>query len=168
MWVPEGISGGFRGMLSLTRKTDYALIALTHLAAEEDRLSSAREISDLYRIPLPVLTNILKTLTRAGMVESVRGAKGGYRLAEGPGAITLASLVLAIEGPVRLVACSGERPEGKATPCELMAWCPVRSPAKGVHDKLQRFLEDVTLAEIVEGCRPATGTKREPCAGTSK
>ena len=91
------------GMLSLTRKTEYALIALSHLASEPNRLASARGIADIYRIPLPVLTNVLKTLNRCELIKSERGARGGYRLAQEPKDISLASLIRAVEGPIRLV-----------------------------------------------------------------
>lgn len=135
-------------MLTLTRKTEYALIALSHLASAPDRLASAREIADTYRIPLPVLTNILKTLNRSELVESERGAKGGYRLAKDPHQITLAMLICAIEGPMQLVNCSAPGEETGRT-CDLMAWCPVRSPVLKVHRRLHQFLEEVSLGEIV-------------------
>ena len=61
-------------MLALTKRIDYALIALSHLAAEADRVISAREIAQTSGVPLPILTNILKTLAQAGVVLSSRGA----------------------------------------------------------------------------------------------
>jgi len=148
-------------MLTLTRKTEYALIALSHLAAEPERLASAREIADTYRIPLPVLTNILKTLNRSELVESERGAKGGYRLAKDPGEIKLSMLISAIEGPVNLVNCSGQGDE-KRKSCELMDWCPVRAPVLRVHRRLQQFLEEVSLGEIVAE-RAASAAAESPC-----
>ena len=94
-------------MLSLSKKSDYAFNALVHLARNPDRVSSAREISDLYDLPLPIITNILKTLTRAGLVTSTRGARGGYELASPAGEITLYDLLRATEGPYRFVRCLG-------------------------------------------------------------
>ena len=67
-------------MLSLTRKTDYALIALSHMAHDPEGCCSAREIATRYRVPLPLLMNILKLLTRRGFAKSARGPHGGYRL----------------------------------------------------------------------------------------
>ena len=64
-------------MLALTKKTDYALIALSELARREAEVLSVRELSERHRMPLPLLTNILKNLTRAGIVVSVRGVLGG-------------------------------------------------------------------------------------------
>jgi len=148
-------------MLSLTRKTEYALIAMSHLASKPERLASAREIADLYRIPLPVLTNILKTLNRSGLVESERGVRGGYRLAQDPQEISLATLIGAIEGPVRLVKCSSDRKSKSHGDCGLMAWCPVRSPALRIHDRLHRFLEEVSLDEIVAQGEPARAARAQ-------
>lgn len=144
-------------MFTLTRKTEYALIALSHLAAETDRLASAREIADEYHVPLPVLTNVLKTLNRCGIVGSERGAKGGYRLAQDPYQISLAQLIRAVEGPARLVRCTGGHIGPPRRTCELVSRCPVRSPVLKVHQRMQRFLEDVSIGEIVsEGTNRTT------------
>ena len=83
-------------MLTLNRKSDYALIALTHLGRFRGTITSAREIADAYKIPLPLLMNILKQLTREGMIASVRGARGGYRLAVEPENLTVKQVLLAV------------------------------------------------------------------------
>ena len=134
-------------MLALTRKTDYALVALAHLAQGPDTLVSARGISDLYKIPLPVLMNILKSLSRAGIVTSVRGARGGYRLAADPAQISLRELIVALEGPIRLVLCADGQ---DSCDCDQAPWCPVKGPARRIHDRLQKFLAGVSLAEIID------------------
>ncbi len=134
-------------MLSLTRKSDYALVALTHLARSGDAVSSAREIADAYRIPLPILMNILKTLSRSGIVTSVRGARGGYRLALAAADVSLHMVIEAIEGPVHLFPCS-QHSGGEGSCCERQRWCPVTIPARKVSGRLQEFLEGVSLAEI--------------------
>jgi Rrf2 family protein len=120
-------------MFSLTRKTDYAIVALAGMARPDaDRISS-RGLAERYELPLPLLRNILKQLMNAGLVASTRGPQGGYRLAREPEQITLAELVEAIEGPVQLAVCC--RPEedaaGQAT-CELEGSCEVQQPVR--HD----------------------------------
>ncbi|NQU76949.1 MAG: Rrf2 family transcriptional regulator, partial [Planctomycetes bacterium] len=75
-------------MLSLTRKTDYALLALTHLAAEPAAVISAREMAEQYCLSQPLLMNVLKQLSASGLVSSVRGARGGYTLAKSAEQIT--------------------------------------------------------------------------------
>jgi Rrf2 family protein len=94
-------------MLTLTRKTDYALIALTHLSQNRETCTSAREIATLYGLPLPLLMNVLKLLGQQGLAKSVRGPKGGYQLALPASEITLHDIILAVEGPIQLVQCIG-------------------------------------------------------------
>ena len=136
-------------MLTLTKKTDYALVALSHLAARPGDLSSARSIASNSGVPLPVLTNILKLLAHAGVVESERGANGGYRLAKSPDAISVDTIITAIEGPLQLVQCiAGPESHGSGK-CDLERSCPVRHPAQRIHDRLKRFLQSVPLSELV-------------------
>ncbi|MCH7527607.1 MAG: Rrf2 family transcriptional regulator [Planctomycetes bacterium] len=73
----------------MTRKTDYALLAMAELARRTPTMLSVREMSQHLRLPLPALTNILKQLTRSGLVSSTRGPNGGYRLARDSDRITL-------------------------------------------------------------------------------
>jgi len=146
-------------MLSLTRKTDYALIALAHMANDPEGCCSAREIANRYRVPLPLLMNILKLLTRRGLARSARGPRGGYTLALAPGEITLYDVIRAVEGPIQLVQCV-DRQQGQAAGapdlgCGLISSCPVHSPIQLVHHKLVEFLTGVTLADVVNaaGCK---------------
>lgn len=92
-------------MLSFTRKTDYALISLVHIAREKGQCCSAREIASHYGMPMPLLMNILKVLNQHGITRSVRGPRGGYQLAKSPEDITLYEIILAVDGPVALVHC---------------------------------------------------------------
>lgn len=148
-------------MLALTKKTDYALIAVACMAKraslanqngtakQEAAVMSAREIACLTSVPQPILTNILKTLTSTGIINSVRGASGGYAMARPVADISLRELIVAIEGPIQFVQCALQPPESTKDPCDLEAQCPVRGPAIKVHDRLDSFLEQVSLAEIV-------------------
>ncbi len=92
-------------MLSLTRKTDYALQALTELVHRAPATVSARDISNHYGLSLSVLTNVLNQLGRAGLVVASRGVKGGYKLKKEPARISVADVVEAIEGQFRLMRC---------------------------------------------------------------
>lgn len=142
-------------MLSLTRKTDYALIALAHMAQDPEGCCSAREIAGRYKVPLPLLMNILKLLTRRGLARSARGPRGGYTLAISPSEITLYDIIRAVEGPIQLVQCIDQDPEDaevsekQSLACELIGSCPVHSPIQSVHQKLIEFLTGVTLADVV-------------------
>jgi Rrf2 family protein len=139
-------------MLALTKKTSYGLIAMVHLAKlEGDQVASAREIAKLFDIPMSLLMNVLKELASAGYVESLRGARGGYRLARRPMDINLADLIAAIEQPVGQTRClTNQTGEHAECTLELMARCPVADPVHRVHRKLNDFLKKVTLAEILE------------------
>lgn len=92
-------------MLSLTRKCDYALVAMAELARNGRRTISARGLAEILGIRSPVLTNVLHRLQRHGLVTSRKGARGGYALARPPGRITLADVIDAIEGEFRLTPC---------------------------------------------------------------
>jgi len=142
-------------MLALTKKTDYALIAVAFMSNRQGDVISAREIAAMTKVPQAILTNILKTLSTAGLVSSVRGANGGYALTRSVADISLRELITAIEGPIQFVQCALEPAESRRSPCDLESSCPVRSPALRVHDRLDSFLANVSLDEIVADPRAA-------------
>ena len=138
--------------MRVSAKTDYALRAALELAAaaDEGRPVKGERIATAQAIPLRFLENILMQLRHAGLVESRRGADGGYRLARPPAEVTLADVIRAIDGP--LAGVSGARPEtldfvGVAEPMRDV-WIAVRAALRGV-------LERVTLADVVAGGLPA-------------
>lgn len=133
-------------MLALTKRTDYAIIALAHMAQNPGAVHNAREIAERFRVPPALLMNVLKDLCHGELVRSTRGVKGGYSLALPADQITLNDIIRAADGPVRFVQCAGE--ESGDAACELMATCPVSRPVRKVHDKLTDFLATVTLAQI--------------------
>src|SRR5918993_2163619 len=94
-------------MLKLTRKADYGLISLKHMAMKNGS-SSAREIADSYGIPLPLLSKVLQKLARTGFVQSEHGANGGYRLRRSAGDITALEVIRSIDGPIFLTSCFTE------------------------------------------------------------
>lgn len=134
-------------MLTLTRKTEYALIAVCHLANARGRVISARDIAEQHGVPLPLLMNVLKKLNRTGHVNSVRGARGGYILAHEPQDITLDALIEAVEGPVHLVRCTNPADDARA--CTLTGPCPIRGSVRKVHERLREFLSGITVADFV-------------------
>ncbi len=136
-------------MFSLTKRTGYALVALSHLARlPEGELASAREIGERFGVPVPLLMNVLKRLAAAGYVASVRGVRGGYRLARPAVEISLADVVSAIEGPVALAECLADGDGRDGCRCQVLARCPLVGPLRKVHRRLQGVLADTTLAEL--------------------
>ena len=138
-------------MFALTKKTDYAIIALSHMAQCPGVVCKARDIADRFHMPAALLMNVLKNLCQGELVRSTRGVKGGYALALPPDEITLDSIIQVVEGPVRFVQCAGELPAGEAN-CELLANCPVTRPVRKLHNRLKEFLKQVTLAQIAYDC----------------
>jgi Rrf2 family protein len=139
-------------MLALTRKTDYALIALSYLAeryGEGGQPVSAKQIAEAFGLPLPLLMNILKELAQARLVTSTRGAQGGYDLAVDPQRLTLLEVVTALEGPVRLSQCADGLPVvGQG--CQLSGGCPIRGTIRSLHRRINRFLSEVTLRDLCD------------------
>jgi Rrf2 family protein len=133
-------------MLTLTRKTEYGLIALCHLARAPGKIVSARDIAEEHAVPLPLLMNVLKKLNRTGYVRSVRGARGGYELGIAPRQLSLAALIEAVEGPVHFVRCTD--PNRKVRRCEILNGCFIRPAVVKVHQRMRKFLEAVTVADI--------------------
>jgi Rrf2 family protein len=131
-------------MLRLSKKADYALMAMKHLATRADGSSaSAREIAEQYDIPLELRAKVLQRLARRGLVISLQGTRGGYRLARQTSQISVADIIEAIEGPLRVTACSTEEEN-----CGQYAKCSVRDPLWRIKDRIVSALSDCTLQEI--------------------
>ncbi len=128
-------------MLKLTKKADYGLIALRHLATT--RAASAKDISDAYRIPLPLLSKILQKLVRTGLLVSEQGTHGGYRLARDPHEITALEVIRTIDGPIILTHCFTEHAE-----CDQSDLCPVREPLRKVHEGILRLLSSISISDM--------------------
>lgn len=130
-------------MLKLTKKADYGLIALRHLAVNSGGVSSsAKAIAECYGIPLPLLAKILQKLKKLGMLRSLPGTNGGYRLARAATEITALEVIRAIDGPILLTSCftDGE--------CSQSEKCPVREPLRRVHEGILELLKTITISDM--------------------
>jgi Rrf2 family protein len=156
-------------LLSLTRKTDYALVALAGLASGRSGSESAHELAERLRLPLPALRNILKQLAHHGIVSSTQGASGGYRLARPARQVTLADVVQAVQGPVRLaLCCASEREDGeRGHVCRLEDSCKIKATVRTVHHRLMDFLDEVNLEQIASGNVGAKSSPRRCTAVTT-
>jgi len=134
-------------MLRLSKKADYALIAMKHLALRGDcrtaGSASAREIAELYDIPIELMAKVLQRLVRGGLLASHQGTRGGYQLARVPSQISVADVIQAIDGPVAVTACSTEEAQ-----CEQYAKCSVRDPLWRVRERILAALGECTIAEL--------------------
>ena len=129
-------------MLRISRLTDYATVILASLA--DGGLASAADIAQRTRIGLPTVSKLLKELQHAGLVRSVRGARGGYQLARPAASINAAEIIDAVEGPVALTECAGG-----AGNCGIEATCLVGHGWQRISRAIRHALVDVSLAELV-------------------
>ena len=142
-------------MLRLSKKADYALIAMKHLAVRGTRSSSsAREIAELYDIPIELMAKVLQRLVRRGLLASHQGTRGGYQLSRLPRQITVADVIQAIDGPVTVTACSSD--DGQ---CEQFAKCNVRDPLWRVRERILAALGECTIAELASDVPPPSPSR---------
>jgi len=133
-------------MLKLSKKSDYGLIALKHLATHGDDTScSAADIAALYNISAPLLAKVLQKLARKGLVVARHGSSGGYTLARNPSEITALEVISAIDGPLFITNCMKETGE-----CFQTATCTVREPLRRVNDSIRQVLNTVTILHLTE------------------
>jgi Rrf2 family protein len=131
-------------MLRLSKKADYALIAMKHLAQKAGASStSAREIAEQYDIPIELLAKVLQRLVRTGLLASTQGTRGGYTLSRPPRSISVADVIQAIDGPFTVTACSTEKND-----CEQYSKCSVRDPLWQIRERIVAALGTVTLSEM--------------------
>ena len=131
-------------MLRLSKKADYALMAMKHLATRPDAASaSAREIAEQYDIPVELMAKVLQQLARRNLLTSHQGTRGGYRLSRASSAISVADIIQAIDGPLTVTACSTE-----AENCGQYAKCSVRDPLWRIKDRILSALATCSLQEI--------------------
>ena len=143
-------------MLRLSKKADYALMAMKHLAVRGDGASSsAREIAEQYDIPIELMAKVLQRLVQRGLLASHQGTRGGYLLARQPAEISIADVIQAIDGPVTVTACSTD--DGK---CDQFAKCNVRDPLRRVRERIAAALGECTIAELASDTTPPMETTR--------
>lgn len=131
-------------MLRLSKKTDYALMAMKHLAQKRDVAStSAREIAEHYDIPIELMAKVLQRLVRTGLLTSQQGTRGGYALSRPSTAISVADVIQAIDGPFSVTACSNEKSD-----CEQYSKCSIRDPLWRIRERIAEALDTVTIAEL--------------------
>src|ERR671914_217579 len=132
-------------MLSLNRKTDYALVALADMADRAGEWASAREIAERKDVPAALLMNVLKTLHGAGILRSTRGTRGGYQIAGDLERLSLFDLVRVLERTDRSPnmngepSCCGRYKIGRSG----------HGPVHAFHHKLRQFLRSVMLSDLV-------------------
>jgi len=138
-------------MLRLSKKTDYALMAMKHLAFDpQRRTASAREIAERYDIPIELMAKVLTRLVRSGLLISHQGVHGGYELAQPPAATSVAAVLEAMDGPLTMTACTQDDDR-----CDQFSKCNVRDPLHRVRDRIAAILAECSITEMAADPEPS-------------
>ncbi len=132
-------------MLSLSKLADYATLLMAHLARDTVALHNAKALVAETGLTLPTVSKLLKCLVHAGLLQSRRGAQGGYALAVPAAQISLMHIIVAIEGVFALTTCS----HGTGT-CSLEESCRMRSNWRSINRAIVAALQQVTLMDLLE------------------
>ncbi|MDQ5911052.1 MAG: hypothetical protein QG599_3149 [Pseudomonadota bacterium] len=132
-------------MIRITREADYGILLMTGLAQTEGQPRSAAALAQQRRLPLPMVSKILKALTRAGLLNSQRGAQGGYHLARPAMDISAADIISALEGPLAITECSADDAhEG----CIRQEHCDVSGHWPRINQAIHTALQSISLVEM--------------------
>ena len=131
-------------MLRITKQTDYGIVLLSRMAAEPERLFTAPDLAEEAHLPLPTVSKVLKLLARDGLLDSHRGAKGGYCLARPPKELTVAEIIGCLEGPIAMTECIDDSPGV----CDQEGSCPVQGNWQIINEAIRQALERITLGQM--------------------
>jgi FeS assembly SUF system regulator len=145
-------------VLKLSRLADYATVLMTAVAREPQRTHSGQELAERTRVPLPTVAKLLKVLAKDGLLESLRGAHGGYRLGRPAERISVADIIGALEGPIAVTACAGHGAE----PCSIETDCATRANWRLINTAIHQALAAVTLAQMAQGAGGGVATAARP------
>ncbi len=135
-------------MLSMTKRADYALLALSYLASQSvddpQRLVNTKEIAEQFELPVELLAKLLQILAKNGLVASHPGPTGGYRLLRDPKKISVAEVVSLVDGPLSMLHCSN----GQESSCKQFTRCTIRDPLAEIEERVRALLENISISEI--------------------
>jgi len=132
-------------MLRMSKLADYGTVVMAYLAQEPGVVHSAMETADRVHVALPTVSKVLKILAHENLVLSSRGARGGYALGRPPKEISVAQIIDAMEGPIALTECSGEK-----SICEQESSCSVRGNWRKINQVVRDALQSVTLHDMAQ------------------
>ena len=142
-YFADGLSRG-NAMLKLTKKADYGLIALKHLAESGSQAAcSAKDIAEAYDLPQEALAKILQRLVKTGLLVSQHGTNGGYALARSAKLISAFEVIRAIDGPLFITSCSTHKGE-----CVQSSKCNVKEPLSKVNESIREVLMKISVADM--------------------
>lgn len=128
-------------MLNITKKVEYALIAIRHMNTSKN-LCSSREISSIYNVPHEIMAKTLQKLCKMGYVKAVKGSQGGYYLNISINNVNLIDFFENLEGPIGIVKCSTD------SNCDLIEKCNIKSPINKINANIRNILSKISLHDI--------------------
>jgi len=134
-------------MIRISKLADYAVVILSIMAEQPDKLMSSASVSEITKLPEPTVSKVLKLLSKSGLLQSKRGTAGGYLLSKAAADITIREIIRAVDGPVLITSCS----DGEVPDCSLSECCTLRGKWDGVNEAVRRALDGVTLADMMIG-----------------
>ena len=145
-------------MLKLSKKTDYALMAVQYMASKNSvRAVNTKEIAVEYRIPVELLAKVLQKLGKKGLVISQNGPKGGYLLAKPASAISVLSVIQAIEGNIGITECY----HNEDSRCVQLARCNIRTPLRNIQNSIYGLLDSMSIEDMTTFNTPIQPTRVE-------
>jgi len=134
-------------MIRVSRLADYGVVLACQIASHQGQCHNAYDLAETTGLPAPTVSKLLAALAKAGILTSLRGAKGGYRLARGADQITAADIVTAVDGPIALTICL-EQGDGV---CDVESLCPTRRGWHRLNEAIRAALASVPLSELALG-----------------
>ena len=140
-------------MLRLGKLTDYAMLVMSQMAKAPDAILSATSLAEMLHLPATTASKVLKMLSDADLVSSVRGADGGYHLARDASSITVADVIVAMEGGIAMTECCEA-----AGLCAIDSLCTMRDNWFKINNMVQSMLAGLTIADMLKPLSPVNNT----------
>lgn len=132
-------------MIKISKLSDYAIVVLSELSRARGQIVTATMLSQSTRIPEPTVAKVLKILSKHDIVQSTRGAHGGYHMARDPQSITVHELIVALEGPVAITSCA----HNSTDRCKVEEFCTVRGGWQKINDAVIATLDGIFLTDLI-------------------
>lgn len=132
-------------MLRIGKLTDYALLVMSQMAKEPDSILSATYLAEALHLTVPTVSKILKILSEAGLVSSVRGAVGGYHLAREPQLITVADIIAAMEGDLAMTECCES-----TRLCSIDSICTLKENWRKINNMVKALLGNYSIVDMLK------------------
>lgn len=135
-------------MLKLSKKSEYALMAVRYLAVNSNgKYSTAKEISEYYKIPFELAAKVLQQLVRKNVIESFQGVRGGYTLVKSPGLLSILEVISAVENNYQITNCMNEN--SSQQDCSHFDCCMIRNPLIKLQKEIDKLFNNMKIAEII-------------------